>query len=364
MDDRLRVLFDAYWWSDGPPSGRNVVRSLVRTWIEDHPQDQVTLVVRPAAVDEVQHELRELGLPAAVRAAPAYARVHALAAVASGRGPESHDAVITQNFAARPKDAVSAVFVHDAMFAEHPEWFGRRERAYLSALRPSLRRADLVFTSSQTEAARISRVWPETAERTHAVGLHPPRDFADTIDRRPGAVGDAPFVLAVGRINVRKNLRRLVEAFQKDPFPSDHRLYVVGQPDGLEELLPAGDDRVKVLDRIDDAELRWLYRHSSLFVFPSLDEGFGLPLVEARSLGARAVVSDIPVFRELGLAEDYFDPESVDDIARTLAGAHARESGTIPTTAAPAGSWSDTVGAMRDAVRDAVNEGRPRVSAA
>lgn len=361
MDDRMRVLFDAYWWSSGPPSGRNVVRSMVRTWIEDHPRDQVTLMVRPAAVDDVQHELRELGLPAAVRPAPSYARIHALAAVASGRGHEPHDAVITQNFAARPRNAVSAVFVHDAMFAEHPEWFGRRERAYLSALRPSLRRADLVFTSSQTEANRISRVWPETAERTQAVGLHPPRDFEDTIDRRPATVGDAPYVLAVGRINVRKNLRRLVEAFLRDPLPSDHRLYVVGQPDGLRELLPDGDERVEMLDRVDDAELRWLYRHASLFVFPSLDEGFGLPLVEARSLGTPAVVSDIPVFRELGLADAYFDPESVDDIARTLADAHPRppQGATADT-----GSWSDTVDAMRHAVCSAIREGRPRVTAA
>lgn len=361
MGDKLRVLFDAYWWSAGPPSGRHVVRSLVRTWVEDHPRDQVTLVVRPAAVDAVQHELRELGLPAAVRPAPAYARVHAIAAMASGRGPERHDVVITQNFGARPKDAVSAVFVHDAMFAEHPEWFGRRERAYLSALRPSLRRADVVFTSSNTEAGRIARVWPETAERVKAVGLHPPRDFAEAIDRRPRGIGDAPFLLAVGRINVRKNLRRLVEAFLRDPLPSDHRLFVVGQPDGLAELVPVGDDRVVVLDHIDDAELRWLYRHASLFAFPSLDEGFGLPLVEARSLGARAVVSDIPVFRELALADDYFDPRSVDDIARTLAGAHAHQA---PSAPAPTGSWSDTVDAMREAVCAAMKEGRTHVAAA
>ncbi|WP_284301547.1 glycosyltransferase [Homoserinibacter gongjuensis] len=203
----------------------------------------------------------------------------------------------------------------------------------------------MVFTSSATEARRIQRCWPETAGRVKAVGLHTPRDLLEAGERRPVGVDDTPFLLVVGRLNVRKNLARLVEAFLASPQSASTRLLVVGQPDGLGELVPADDARVAVLSHIDDAELAWLYRHARAFVFPSLDEGFGLPLVEARTMGAHIIASDIPVFRELGLADGYFDPRSVSDIRRALdelpvvAPAHA------PVTT----SWSDTVAGIRTA---------------
>ncbi|TXK17729.1 glycosyltransferase family 1 protein [Homoserinibacter sp. GY 40078] len=361
MRSGLRILVDAYWWSAGPPSGRNVVRSFVRTWTELHPEDTLVLEVRPGHVDQVRRDLGSQGIGAEVRGAPAWARVHALAALTLGSRSTGFDAVFTQNFAALSLRACSAVFVHDAMFAEHPEWFGARERGYLALLRPSLRRAQVVLTSSHTEAARIQRVWPETRGRVLAVGLNPPRDFADAKDVRPAAADGHPYVLAVGRINVRKNLRRLVEAFLRDPLPADHHLYIVGRPDGLAEIIPEGDERIVVLDDVDDAQLRWLYRHAEVFAFPSLDEGFGLPLVEARSLGARAIVSDIPVFRELDIAEDYFDPTSVDDIVRALAATRIR-----PETPAPEwqGSWAETVNATRAALVGTCANGGHRVAVA
>ncbi len=349
----LRVLLDTYWWFDGPTSLRNVVRSIARTWAEDFPDDRVTLTARPAQVEPLREVLAGLGIEAEVRPVPRWARIHALAAVSLARHAPGHDLLLAQNFSARGRGgALSCTFVHDAMYVEHPEWFLPVERAYLAGIRPLLRRARLVFTSSRTEAARIERLWPETAGRVHAVGLHTPRELLEAGERRPQGVGDEPYLLVVGRLNVRKNLARLVEAFLASTTSSSTRLLVVGQPDGLGELVPADDSRVAVLSRIDDAELAWLYRHARAFVFPSLDEGFGLPLVEARTMGAHVLASDIPVFRELGLADDYFDPRSVGDIAMALDRIPETPAAHAPLTT----SWSETVAAIRDAALEHLAE--------
>ncbi|PZQ87810.1 MAG: hypothetical protein DI534_13610 [Leifsonia xyli] len=346
----MRVLFDSYWWFDGPTSLRNVVRSLVRTWAEEHPEDRLTLTAKPDQVETLRAALGDLGIAAEIVPVPRWARIHALAATSTARHAARHDVVIAQNFSARGRGALSVTFVHDAMYVEHPEWFLPVERAYLAGIRPLLRRADLVFTSSRTEAARIARVWPETSARVRPVGLHAPRDFLEVSEKRPDGIGDGPYLLVVGRLNVRKNLARLVEAFLRSRISDDARLLVVGQRDGLGSLLEPGDDRVVLLDAIDDAELKWLYRNARAFVFPSLDEGFGLPLVEAHTTGTPILASDIPVFRELGLADASFDPESVDDIVRALDALSAEPAAVRRTPPPAVTSWSDTVAQMRAAI--------------
>ena len=348
MAEGLHVLFDGYWWFDGPTSNKNVMRSIVRTWAEDHPGDRLTVTAPAARRDELNDVLADHGIRAHVVSVPAYARIHALAAVSTGRMRPTPDVVVTHNFAARTPGAISVCFVHDAMFVEHPEWFLPVERAYLAGIRPLLRRADLVFTSSQTEASRIAEVWPEVAPRLAAVGLHAPRNLIDSAERKPDGVPDGPFVLVVGRLNVRKNLRRMVDAFLRSELSRTRRLLVVGQRDGLGEALTADRDRDRVvfLDRIDDAGLRWLYRNAETLAFPSLDEGFGLPLAEAAMLGTPSIASDIPVFRELDLADDYFDPTSVDDMVRALDRAPRPRARAADQRA----GWSDTVMRMRDAV--------------
>ena len=91
------------------------------------------------------------------------------------------------------------------------------------------------------------------------------------------------------------------------------------------ELAPAvraavDEGTIRFLGRIDDGALAWLYCHAELFVFMSLDEGFGLPPVEALTFGCPVLVSDIPVFREtLGGAARYADPTDVAGAAAVLA---------------------------------------------
>jgi glycosyltransferase involved in cell wall biosynthesis len=152
---------------------------------------------------------------------------------------------------------------------------------------------------------------------------------APSVECLPAAVNDLliggnveGYVLAVGSHDPRKNFARLVEAYRRLPgeirraFP----LVIAG---GASRIYAAGsdetDDDVSRLGYVSDPELAALYASASVVVMPSLDEGFGLPLVEARAARAKLAVSDIPVFRWVaGDTARYFDPLDVADIASAV----------------------------------------------
>lgn len=347
----LRILVDGYWWESGAPSGRNVIRSLVGSWVAEHPDDRLTLAISRHERDAIDDDLRRSSITTDLVSFPRTARLGALAARSLGRLSTGYDAVLTQNFATRSRAAVSCVLVHDAMWVDHPEWFSIAERIYLSAVRPSLKNADIIFTTSQAETERIARVWPETRSRLRPVGLGVPLSLQHAAARRPESLrDDKPYILVVGRLNIRKNLARLLDAFVQSPMlQKSYRLVVVGEPDGKLDRAATSSAAASVsfLDHIDDGQLRWLYENCALFIFPSLDEGFGLPLIEAQSLGARTLASDIPPFRELGGAEAYFDPRSTADIERAMSAALDRP----PTLRrSQPDSWGIVIGEMRKAL--------------
>ncbi|GAA2164308.1 glycosyltransferase family 1 protein [Pedococcus bigeumensis] len=348
----MRLLLDGFWWKSGPPSGRLVLQSIVRTWIERWPADELLLAVPRAEVAEVRAELG-----AAVRVIPLRLRPQAVAAalelpVLARR--HHADLVLAHNYA--PVFGRRAVFLHDVLFMTNPDWFTRAERAYFWPMAPLAARADLVLTSSRSEAARIADNVP--AVQAVPVGL----GVADLIMRSPGTrpaavSGDEPFVLSVGRLNVRKNLARTIEAAGLSSSITPQRpLLVVGAAQGkADETSPAveravAEGTVRFLGHVSDDELAWLYRRADLFVFLSLDEGFGLPPIEARACGTRVLASDIPVLREtMGEDATYVDPTDVEAIAATMDDCL---SAPVGPASPPAASyhWSTTVDAIREAL--------------
>jgi glycosyltransferase involved in cell wall biosynthesis len=348
----MRLLVDAHWWVDGPPSNRNVLRSLVTEWLRAFPADDLTLRVPKNDVSHVEGGIQRLQLRADVDHYPRWARYHAAAVATIAAPRREYDAVLAQNFCPPFSGAPRFVLLHDAIFATNPEWFTKKELLYLRGVRPSLRRATTVLVTSQSEAARIGFVWPELRERLVQVGLSVPTGIVKARAKRPSMWnGAVPFVLTVSRLNVRKNLDRLIEAFARvaRQDPSRH-LVVAGKEDGKYSPSAIPDhvaSRIHFLGYVTDDELRWLYENCDLFVFPSLDEGYGLPLIEANMLGAAAIASDIPVFRELEVAADYFDPRSVDEMATAI----LLGLGSPTTTAGATGmTWQDVVQNIRRAV--------------
>lgn len=358
----MRILFDAYWWQDGPPSGKMVVREMVRAWKECFPEDEIHLGV-PKSLETVSFlgdgimlhrlSLRPHGLSIAFELGALAGRIRA-------------DAIVSQNFLpARKSDRyVSSVFVHDVLFQSNPEFFTKRERVYLGLIPSTIHKADVVFTSSGTEAERILRHNPKV-RNVKAVGIAVGTNLLmSKAEAPPGVEKFRKYCLAVGRLNARKNLKSILDACgQTKAISPTQPLLVVGPADGKNELLDDNARRliekgsVRFLGHIDDRQVRWLYSNAAVLLSMSLDEGFGLPPLEALTFGCPILVSDIPVFREIyGDSAEFIDPydtaEMADAISRYL-GAESALHASVP----PSGySWRNTVHRMRSQLSEELGE--------
>ncbi len=223
--------------------------------------------------------------------------------------------------ALRHRQAPAAAFlVHDLAFRIRPEEVPWQQRAYLgSLLPPALRRAALVLTPSEATRRDLLQHYPLLGleKRVHAIGLGG-RPAGANPGRLPSGL-EPGFLLAVGTVEPRKNYHGLLAAYRllktrgvKVP------LVIAGGPGWGYGDLPqrlALEPGVHLLGHVDDAALQALYRNASVLAYPSLYEGFGLPLLEALEAGLPALVSNsgsLPeVAGEAALAVDPLQPEAI-----------------------------------------------------
>lgn len=200
------------------------------------------------------------------------------------------------------------VVLHDLLFESHPDFFPPLMRKRLQTLvRGGARRAAAVLTVSDWTRAEITRRYALPSER---VFLAPNGAPAFRGGRGPG---DGRTVLFVGRIEPRKNLGLLIDAFDRMDTP-DRRLVVIGRPDfGSEAVITrmTGRSDITFLPGASDEVLAAWYRRAAVLAYPSRGEGFGIPLVEALSLGLPVVASTATAIPEVaGPFARYFDPEA------------------------------------------------------
>ncbi len=351
----MRVMFDAFWWGRGPGANRTVQREFIDAWAAAFPDDEIVLALRrdadPSDVPPGSEIVRTTLWP---HAAANRWQLPRLA------GDARVDLSIVHNYA--PRSGRSIVFVHDAMFHDNPEWFSRRERLYFAPMLRWARRATLVTTSSETEAGRIARLAP--ALTPLAVGLGVPTALTQTHPRRPDAVpAGTGFAVTVGRLNVRKNLAAIIDGARlASSITPQSPLYIVGGsahsgvsaelPDALRAAVDEG--RVVFLGSLPDDEVAWLYSEASLVISLSLDEGFGLPAVEAAWFGAPLLASDIPVFREtVGSYAHFVTPTAPPgEVAEAIDGAWGRRpDAAARDDAANRHTWSSAVQRLRAAAQ-------------
>lgn len=222
--------------------------------------------------------------------------------------------------------------VHDISYVDHPEWFSARDVHMLSLTVPwSMRRADRVITVSEVCRAEIIHRYhlPEnkvTCIHNAAGPAGQPIDQAEAVSivRALGIDPAQRYVLAVGNLQPRKNLTRLINAYRNMlGVGIDANLVIVGPEHYRAQLVKAaaGDPtgRIKLTGYLTHRQLAACYACAAVFAFPSLYEGFGIPALEAMCHGVPVVCSRAGALPEVcGDAAYYFDPEDLDSITSAL----------------------------------------------
>ena len=221
--------------------------------------------------------------------------------------------------------------IHDLIPLLFPEWYGSQYDYYNEAIRQGAAEADLIIAVSEYTKRDIVEYYGIPEEKIKVVynGLFPPKLFAET------AVGEAvaglereDFLLSVSGVGPHKNQTGLVEGFlrYRQHHPDSNLKLVLTGPvrryEVIREILEKHKDAEKYIvftGFVTDAQLVWLYRRAIAFLYVSFYEGFGLPILEALSVGKAVICSDTTSMPEVGgNAVEYCNPHDADSIEAAI----------------------------------------------
>jgi glycosyltransferase involved in cell wall biosynthesis len=264
----------------------------------------------------------------------------------------------TKSFVPKGLGCASLASIYDVIFLKRPEYYPLGWRLYWTrALRASVSRASAVIAMSDATARDLEALLPEARGKVHAVrtGVNASsfslsKAEAERLREKRGI--RPPYLLYVGNITRRKNVPVLLDAYAAARDAIGARLVLAGALEfgGGEvlERMRRGVEGATYLGRVSDEELAALYQGALAFVYPSQDEGFGLPVLEA-------MASRVPVITTTGgaLPEAVGDagllvrpgsvPELAEAMARMAGDARLRESFVARGLARVAEhSWSRT----------------------
>lgn len=216
--------------------------------------------------------------------------------------------------------------VYDLIHEKLPHFFNKN---YDDILRKRKKRAilaaDKVICISESVRSNVIEMYDLPQERVVAIPLACGDSFRQLSQEEiiPEFRVDRPFILYVGARSHYKNFKTLLSAYATWPRRNKIGLLVVGNPWSKEEqkeIAAAGlESNILCRSGITDEELCALYNQALAFVYPSLSEGFGIPLLEAMACGCKIVASRIPTFVEVARDVPYFfDPLNKDELIAAL----------------------------------------------
>jgi glycosyltransferase involved in cell wall biosynthesis len=221
------------------------------------------------------------------------------------------------------------ITIHDLFFITNQQLVQPESRRHFCLqLSKNVSMADGIICVSQSTRSQLLDMFPAAAAKTRVIyhGVAP-YFFADNcrpVELRKKYLLPDKFVLFIGTIEPRKNLPALLQALLKlkqtgiviPLVIAGSRGWGTGEFLALEKELGS---QIHEIGYVDDADLPFLYHEAQLFIFPSLAEGFGLPLLESLASGTPVLCSDIPVFHEIGHAlPTYFKTTDISDLAEKI----------------------------------------------
>lgn len=327
----MKIGIDAKWFFTGPPSGRHVVRNLVNNIISLNNKHEIFLFL-----DRRDIKLKFPFHGENVKRIYVWADVNLLSNiffVPFFIKKNKIDCFISQNFSPYSNRFCRISFIHDIIFESHPEFFTLLERIYFKPMKYLAMHSDYIFTVSESEKKRLVNYKYQSADKIkiiyngvdskkyNVIGKQNIEQLEEVIKRYKLP---KDYLLYVGRINVRKNLIKLIEAFAKIS-DKNIKLVLAGTKDWKNENIEvlinnlSLKERVLMTGYVDEESLPIIYSLAKLFCYVSYEEGFGLPPLEAMASGVPVIVSDVEVIHEVcGDAGNYVNPFKEGSIAAMI----------------------------------------------
>ena len=330
----LRVGIDAHAIGSRLGGNESYIRGLLGA-LAAHPGHEYIVYVTDDAAAEIVRRLCPAAQPRVMGHTNALVRLGWALARACAR--DRIDVLHVQYVAPAGSPPI-VVMIHDLSFRHHPEWFTRGEKLRFELTVPwTARRAKRILTVSEFSRRDIVHSLGVPEDRVVVTYNRIPRSFSPQLSGDVAATLErlgirAPYVLALGNLQPRKNLPLLIRAWQElRAAEADFglRLVLVGKKAWLfDEVLAASErsgfaDDIILTGYVPDEDLPSLYSGAEFCVYPSLFEGFGLPPIEAMASGAPVITSNTTALPEVcGDAAEYFDPASADDLKRAMLALH------------------------------------------
>lgn len=222
--------------------------------------------------------------------------------------------------------------VHDLIPLLHQEWNNNQWDYFDGPIRRCAQEADIVIAMSESTKRDVVEQYRIAEEKVKVVysGLYPAKLFGtDAVGRQVDGLYAGKFLLMVSALGANKNLEGLVRAFLQ--FKTHHResdvqLVVTGPVRQFQvvreitEKYPGLSESIVFTGFVSDEELVWLYRNALAFAYVSFYEGFGLPILEALSVGKAVICSETSSMPEVGgEAAQYCNPYETDSIEEAIA---------------------------------------------
>lgn len=221
----------------------------------------------------------------------------------------------------------SIYMIHDLAYKFFPESYSKYELLMNeSNMKSSLKRAEYLIFTSNANRDDFYKFYNFPKDKTRIVPLGYDKKIYKVINKPKNILKlKSPYFLFVGRLEKRKNVANIIEAFSlfKQKNNTAHKLVLVGKKGyGYEKIIQKINSfselkkEIIVPGYLNDKDLAHLYSASDAFIFPSLYEGFGIPVLEAMASGIPVLTSNIPTLKEVaGDGALYVDPKNTNDIA-------------------------------------------------